>query len=60
MGSERPEMQFERPDVGSEGLHFKAGGGRTENGNRKICPVWNHRSLAPPEPLPKKDCVLRV
>ena len=56
LGSERPEMRSERPDLGSKGLHFEAlgEGGWTENGNWKICPVWNHRSSAPPGPLPKK------
>ena len=34
--------------------------GRTDgqtDGNRKICPMWNHRSSAPPGPLPKKGLV---
>ena len=30
------------------------GGEDMEKPDRKNCPVWNHRSSAPPGPLPKK------
>ena len=67
MGSGRPDLGSDRPDWGSERpilrprrLFSRLGGGtdgRTDgrtDGNRKICPMWNHRSSAPPGPLPKK------
>ena len=66
MGSGRPDLGSDRPDWGSERpilrprrLFSRLGGGgqmdgRTD-GNRKICHMWNHRSSAPPGPLPKKD-----
>ena len=64
MGSGRPDLGSDRPDWGSERPILRPrrlfsrlrGGtdGRTD-GNRKICPMWNHRSSAPPGPLPKKQ-----
>ena len=59
LGSERSNLESKRPDLGSERPLFEAwgGGGRTD-GKRKPetgenCPMWNHRSSAPPGPLPK-------
>ena len=64
LGSERPDLVSERPDLGSKGLHLQSGrlvlrrwGGRTyvrKTETGKNCPMWNHRSSAPPGPLPKK------
>ena len=69
LGSDRPDLGSERPYLGSKGLHLQSGrpvlrlrggGGtdgqtdrRTETGEN--CPMWNHRSSAPPGPLPKND-----
>ena len=40
--------------IGAMGLIRSEGGGRkTETGENR--PVWNHRSSAPPGPLPKKE-----
>ena len=57
--SERPDLRSERPDLRSERSDLRServlkGGtyGRTETGENR--PVWNHRSSAPPGPLPKK------
>ena len=60
-GSEKPDFGSERPDFGSERPDFRSGkpglrlgggtDGRTETGEN--CPMWNHRSSAPPGPLPK-------
>ena len=64
LGSERSVLGSERPDLGSKGLHLQSGrlGGdvRTETGEN--CPMWNHRSSAPPGPLPppKKDMSSKV
>ena len=49
--SGRSDLRFRRPDLRSWG-----GGQRKRKGKqkeRKNCPVWNHRSSAPPGPLPK-------
>ena len=68
MGSGRPDLGSDRPDWGSERpilrprrLFSRLGGGQTDgrtdgrtDGNRKICPMWNHRSSAPPGLLPRK------
>ena len=67
--SERPNLGFDRPDLGSQRLNLRSrrpssrlweGGtdGRTDgwtDGNRKNRPMWNHRSSAPPGPLPKRE-----
>ena len=57
--SERPDLKPERPDLrpgkpnlGPERSDLRSVGGEREA--RKNCPVWNHRSSAPPWPLPKK------
>ena len=56
LGSERSDLESKRPDLGSERLYLRLGGGggrtdgRTETGEN--CPMWNHRSSAPPGPLP--------
>ena len=65
LSSGRPDLGSDRPDWGSERLFLRPrrpssrlGGGQTDgrtDGNRKICPMWNHRSSAPPGPLTKKD-----
>ena len=59
LGSERSDLESKRPDLGSERLYLRLGGGgdgrtdrRTETGEN--CPMWNHRSSAPPGPLPKR------
>ena len=58
LGSERSDLESKRPDLGSLRLYLRLGGGggrtdgRTETGEN--CPMWNHRSSAPPGPLPKK------
>ena len=63
LGSVRPDLETKRPYLGSKGLHLQFGrsvlrlwgGGdvrKTETGEN--CPMWNHRSLAPLGPLPKK------
>ena len=75
LGFERPDLRSvrsdlgsERPDMGSEGPYLRlAGGGdgqtdrrthgHTETGEN--CPMWNHRSSAPPGPLPKKHNEMR-
>ena len=55
LGSEWPDLRSERPDLGSErpNLRLWEGGDGTETG--KNCPMWDHRSSAPPGPLPKKE-----
>ena len=54
LGSERSDLGSERPDLGSDRpVSRLPGGGRTETGEN--CPMWNHRSSAPPGPLPKKN-----
>ena len=64
LGSEKPDLGFKTHDMGFETPHLAsfealAGGDRktdrrkTETGEN--CPMWNHRSSAPPGPLPKKD-----
>ena len=61
LGSVKSDLGSERPDLGSERLYLRLGGGggrtdgRTETGEN--CPMWNHRSSAPPGPLPKKENV---
>ena len=55
LGSEKPDFGSERPDLESERPYLRlweGGTGRkTETGEN--CLLWNHRSLAPPGPLPK-------
>ena len=65
-GSERPDQRSEWPNLGLYRLDFGPGkpslrfwGGtdrrtdrHTETGEN--CSMWNHRSSAPPGPLPKK------
>ena len=52
MGLYRLDFRPEKP-----GLRFgggsKGGDGHTKTGEN--CPKWNHRSSAPPGPLPKKE-----
>ena len=67
LGSERPDLVSWRPDLSSEGLRLSgrlvlrlAGGVgllKTETG--EYCPMWNYRSSAPLEPLPKKHNEMR-
>ena len=56
-GSQRPEFGSQRPDLESERPYLRLWGGgdvrKTETGEN--CPMWNHRSSAPPGPLPKND-----
>ena len=64
LGSDRSDLGSERPDMGSERpyLRLAGGGGRTDGRKTETgenCPMWNHRSSAPPGPLPKKRHVLR-
>ena len=49
LGSERSDLRSERPDL------RLLGGGRRNTSSEKNCPVWNHRSSAPPRPLPKNE-----
>ena len=56
IGSERSNLGSERPDWGSDWSDLGLEGG---DSNRKLetgenRPVWNHRSSAPPGPLPKR------
>ena len=62
LGSVRPDLGSKRPYLESKGLHLQfgrsvlrlRGGGevrKTETG--EYCPMWNHRSSAPPGSLPK-------
>ena len=55
LGSERSDLESKRPDLGSERLYLRlgGGGGRTETGENR--PVWNHKSSAPPGPLPMRN-----
>ena len=71
MRSERPDLGSNRPDLGSERPNLKSrrlsyrlweGGGQTDgwmDRNGKNCPMWNHRSSAPPGLRPKK-CIFQV
>ena len=38
------------PEEADLRINLRSGGGV----NRKDCPIWNHKSSAPPGPLPKK------
>ena len=38
LGSERSDLESKRPDLGSERLYLRLGGGWTENGNRRKLP----------------------
>ena len=63
--SERSDLRSEKPDLGSKRLDFGAGGldlrsegtcvrgGQREIETERKRPMWNHRSSAPPGPLPK-------
>ena len=57
LGSGRLDYGSERPDLESERPYLRLWGGgdvrKTETGEN--CPMWNHRSSAPPGPLPKKE-----
>ena len=59
--SEKPDLRSERSDLGSERLYLRLGGdGRTETVEN--CPMWNHRSSAPPWPprCPKKESLFSL
>ena len=64
--SERPNLRFDRPDLGSQSLNLRSRRpssrlweGGTDGRKPENFPVWNHRSSAPPGPLPKK-CIFQV
>ena len=54
LGSERSDLESKRPDLGSERLYLRLGGDGRKTETGENCPMWNHRSSAPPGPLPKK------
>ena len=56
LGSERSDLGSERPDLRSERPYLRLGGGETYVRTLEkiaLCGKWNHRSSAPPGPLPK-------